>query len=286
MRSVIDEQTGFERQSLNLYLRQEQTSQPADQKQWWGQETRQFLPTMLPTGVAYPKLSITAHYKAGNLNYAQVTFIDKIELLERVPAEAFIIAAPAGTNILDYRGIPRNAVGRPPMGVVSAPVPDVVAHRNRFAPAREPVLKPGDAAPELDVVSWLDAAGKDTRPELGGKIVVIDFWGIGCGPCVAQLPEVNAAARRFAGSKIVVIGLHDKDGKPEQVAELVKQRGLAFPIAIDKPDAAGSGFGATFTAFGISAIPCAVVLDASGGVAYIGQFAGAIETANRLAGGK
>jgi thiol-disulfide isomerase/thioredoxin len=274
-RWVIDEATGFER--LMSYV-------SANGRV--GEETRRFFPTVLPNGIAIPKLSIKVRYHDGNLSSAEVTFIDKVELLESLPADAFVVAAPAGTNILDYRGIPRNERGRgrqASSGVLPVPVPDVVAYRNRFAPAPEPVLKAGDEAPELNVLTWLDAEGKAARPALAGKIIVIDFWGIGCGPCVAQLPEVNAAAKHFADSKIIVIGLHDSSGTLEGVSDFAKKRGLAFPIAIDRPDPKGQAFGATFAAFGVGGIPSCVVIDGAGRVAYLGQFGQAIEVANRLA---
>ena len=274
MRWIIDDATGFERLSSHFY---------GDHKS--GQETRQFFPTPLATGVAVPKLSVRGYYQDAKLQRCEVTFIDKVELLESLPAEVFIVAAPAGTNILDYRGIPVNELGggrRAPSGVVSTMVPDVVAHRNRFAPAGEPVLKIGDEVPELNVLTWLNAAGKADRPDLAGKVIVIDFWGIGCGPCVAQLPEVNAAAKHFADSKIIIVGLHDSSGGLEQVVEFAQKRGLVFPISIDRPDRKSQSFGATFSAFGIVGIPSSVVIDSDGSVAYIGKFQQAIEVANKL----
>ena len=273
-RWVIDDSTGFERVNAVIYGNQKS-----------GRETWQFFPTLLPTGVAVPKLSVLVDYQDAKVQRCEVTFIDKVELLESLPAEAFVVAAPAGTNILDYRGIPVNELGggrRAASGVVSAMVPDVVAHRNRFAPAGEPILKVGDDVPELNVLTWLNAAGKADRPALAGKVIVVDFWGIACGPCVAQLPEVNAAAKHFADSKIMIVGIHDCSGGLEQVVAFAEKRGLVFPIAIDNRDPKSQTFGATFAAFGISAIPSAVVIDGTGRVAYLGQFQQAIEVANKL----
>ena len=33
--------------------------------------------------------------------------------------------------------------------------------------------------------------------QLHGRVLLIDFWGIGCGPCVASLPGVQRAADEF-----------------------------------------------------------------------------------------
>jgi peroxiredoxin len=96
--------------------------------------------------------------------------------------------------------------------------------------------------------------------------------------------RTNAAAKHFTDSKIVIIGLHDGSGTLEGVADFAKKRGLVFPIAIDKPDPMGQSFGATFAAFGMSAIPTCAVIDGAGRVAYLGQFQQGIEVANNLAG--
>jgi peroxiredoxin len=161
-----------------------------------------------------------------------------------------------------------------------------VAYRNRFPLAAEPILKVGDSLPELQLATWLNAAGVAAKPDHADKILLIDFWGTACGPCVAQLAEVNEAARHFADSKIAIIGLHDSSGQSDALIEFVKKRGLEFPIAIDKPAVDGTGFGATFRAFGIDAIPTSVVIDGGGKVAYLGDFTRAIEVADQLAKGK
>ena len=203
------------------------------------------------------------------------------------PPETFILEVPPGTNVIDYRGIPRNEMGQgrqPRMGVVRTSVPDVIAYCTiGGSPLTEPVLKVGDPAPKLDVLSWFGADGQAVTPELTDKIILIDFWGISCGPCVVQLAEVNTAAKHFADSKIAILGLHAGGHDPKKVVEFVKKRDLIFPIAIDNRDPTGRTFGATFAAFGVSGIPASVVIDATGQVAYIGHFQQAIEVARQLA---
>ncbi|TXI10149.1 MAG: TlpA family protein disulfide reductase [Rhizobium sp.] len=273
IRRIIDDSTGLERRvSFSMPSRK------------FARDSWQFFPIVLPTGIAIPKLSIAIDYQNGEPDFRNVVCIASVEVLDKLPADAFVVGAPAGTNILDYRGMSRDGQfqRRAPSGVITADIPDVVAYRNRFAPAAEPVLKPGDKAPDLNVITWLDAAGKADRPDFAGKIVVIDFWGINCGPCIAALPEVNAAAKHFADSEIVVIGLHDSSGTLESVSEFANKRGLVFPIAIDSPDPKQQSFGATCSAFGVRGIPTCVVIDRSGRVAYIGQFDRAIEAANQL----
>jgi thiol-disulfide isomerase/thioredoxin len=121
---------------------------------------------------------------------------------------------------------------------------------------------------------------------LTGKVVLIDFWGITCGPCISQLPEVQAAADRFAGKTkdLVLIGLHESGVTAAELAEFARKRGLLYPLAIDRAEKEEGFFGATFKAYGIRAIPSAAVLDRQGRVAYVGRFGEAIQKAAVLAG--
>lgn len=274
---TIDESTGLERRFAYGYNDKLTV------------DKRQYFPMLLESGIAYPKLSIEAQFQRDDQVRCSVTVIDSVEVLESVPAETFLYTAPAGTHILDYRRIPREELGRgrhPPSGVIAVEVPDVIAHRNRFAPPAEPVLKIGDRMPELKVSTWLTANGMADAPDYAGKVLVIDFWGISCGPCISQLPEVTAAAKHFAGSDIIVVGLHESGGTVEKVSEFAKKRGLPFPIAIDSADVAGRSFGVTFAAFGVSAIPTCAVVDGTGKIAWLGEFAEGIEVAGKLAAQK
>ena len=35
--------------------------------------------------------------------------------------------------------------------------------------------------------------------KIAGKVALVHFWGIECGPCIAHLPEVREAAKHFTG---------------------------------------------------------------------------------------
>lgn len=274
-RSIIDSVTGFVIQDANMKLDRRVT-----------QETRSYFPTLLANGVAAPQLSLTIFYYGESKVRLIVTAVDRIEMIDRLSPDAFIVSAPAGTNVIDYRHETRedqNNGRRAPSGVLYGEVPDIFAYRNQFAPPSPPVLKVGDAAPAFRIESWVNSDGKIDAPNLERKIIVIDFWGIGCGPCVAQLPEVNAAAKHFENLDIAIIGVHTAGVSPDKVVEFVRGHYLRFPHGLDSIDPTRRSFGATHAAFGIPAIPTSVVIDRSGIVTYIGQFNRAIENALQLA---
>ena len=56
----------------------------------------------------------------------------------------------------------------------------------------------------------------------GGKAVLIEAWGIHCGPCLASLPDVEKLAKRYK-DKLIVVGAHSQDGTNDEVMDVVKK---------------------------------------------------------------
>ena len=72
----------------------------------------------------------------------------------------------------------------------------------------------GEAAPTL---GFLDPAGKPvTLASFKGKPVLLNLWATWCGPCVKELPTLDALATREAGRIQVVTLSQDMD--PAKVA--------------------------------------------------------------------
>ena len=68
--------------------------------------------------------------------------------------------------------------------------------------------------------------------ELRGKVVLVDFWGTHCGPCVEELPRVKAAFEKFHAQGFEVIGIScDTDRK--ELEKYVKQHGISWPQYFD-----------------------------------------------------
>ena len=78
----------------------------------------------------------------------------------------------------------------------------------------------GKIVPDFTTNSTLDGS-KFTFSSLRGKYVLIDFWGIWCGPCVAEMPKVKEYATKYA-DKLTVLGIDSGDSK-EKIKEFINK---------------------------------------------------------------
>jgi thiol-disulfide isomerase/thioredoxin len=62
-----------------------------------------------------------------------------------------------------------------------------------------------DAAP-LDVASWVNGQPLSAE-DLQGKVVLLDFWAIWCGPCIATLPHLREWHEKYGEKGLIMVGL-------------------------------------------------------------------------------
>ncbi len=97
----------------------------------------------------------------------------------------------------------------------------------------------GKQAPELQKMKgWINSKTIKLA-ELRGKVVLLDFWGTWCGPCVHAIPKLIDLHEKYGNKGLVIIGIHDdsmnsvKDLEKE-IKKLSKERwdGRKIPFAI------------------------------------------------------
>ncbi|WP_254512319.1 TlpA family protein disulfide reductase [Anatilimnocola floriformis] len=62
-----------------------------------------------------------------------------------------------------------------------------------------------DAAP-LAVEAWVNGAPL-TDGDLKGKVVLLDFWAVWCGPCIATFPHLREWQAEYGDKGLVIVGL-------------------------------------------------------------------------------
>jgi peroxiredoxin len=120
----------------------------------------------------------------------------------------------------------------------------------------------GSAFPEF---AEPDLAGKELAlTSYRGKVVLVDFWATWCGPCVAELPNVVAAYKKYhdAGFEVVGISL-DRAGDREKLVQFTKDHGMPWRQIFD-----GKYWESKLAVkYGIHSIPATYLLDAEGKIA-------------------
>lgn len=94
---------------------------------------------------------------------------------------------------------------------------------------------------------------------LDGKVGVINFWGVWCGPCVAEAPQLQEFHERFADHPDVVFLTIDNDPDPEEVRTWVERNEITYPVLLD------DGY---VSEAGVHAFPTTWFLDRSGRIVY------------------
>lgn len=138
-----------------------------------------------------------------------------------------------------------------------------------------------DAAP-LNVETWIN--GKAIADEdLKGKVVLLDFWAVWCGPCIATFPHLREWNEKYADKGLVMIGLTNyynytwddaanqakraegevpHDQEHVMLEKFAKQHNLHHRFGVTKDRSLSSYYG-------VSGIPHVVVIDQAGKVRMV-----------------
>jgi len=65
---------------------------------------------------------------------------------------------------------------------------------------------------------------------LKNRVVLLEFWGVNCPPCLASMPKLAAWNFEMQSLGLVVIGAHAQNAPPERVQSTALSRGANFTI--------------------------------------------------------
>ena len=120
---------------------------------------------------------------------------------------------------------------------------DLAAYKARYT---------NKATPAFSVT---DINGKTySTANLKGKIVVLNFWFIGCKPCRKEMPQLNALVEDKKNKEVLFIGL--ALDKKESLEGFLRDNNFLYTIIPDAKDIA--------SLFQVTAYPTHVVIDKQG----------------------
>lgn len=97
---------------------------------------------------------------------------------------------------------------------------------------------------------------------LGKKPIVIDFWGIWCGPCIKSIPDLKQAQNDLKGKVNFISVAWDSENKKEQTISFIKKKEMNWIHFFEdrtKNDPAYLNVN-----YGIDSYPTLVLIDADG----------------------
>ncbi len=98
-------------------------------------------------------------------------------------------------------------------------------------PSTDGLLLVGAKAPSWQLTSTLSKT-IDLK-KLKGQVVVLDFWGTWCIPCIRAMPDIQALHDHFKNAAVEVIGISVELNKSADPAGFVKKNNFTYTIALN-----------------------------------------------------
>jgi len=109
-------------------------------------------------------------------------------------------------------------------------------------------------APDFSITTA--EGGQIALEDLRKKVVLLDFWGTWCGPCVESVPSLRDLNKRYAKEPFVILGISSDDDADAWQSFVVKNK-MVWPQYLD-------GDNKIQRAFRVNSFPTYVLIDHEG----------------------
>jgi thiol-disulfide isomerase/thioredoxin/protocatechuate 3,4-dioxygenase beta subunit len=190
--------------------------------------------------------------------------------LSHVPKDLNIVTVMSGGSMMGFQLAADHVIHMPDMNPQNV---------GRYVPFQQYI---GLKAPEIQGARWINSKPL-TLASLKGKIVVLDFWAIWCGPCKEALPQVMKLAAAYPDD-VQVIGIHVTGTEDAKIDAFVKERGLTYPLMVDRKS---KHFGSSVDSYPVNGIPTVIVINREGKIVYAAnEIEGAVDLISKMMSGK
>lgn len=117
-------------------------------------------------------------------------------------------------------------------------------------------IEVGNAAPDFEL--QLLNGEKVKLSSFQGKKVILNFWASWCGPCQAEMPEMQEFHDTYGDETVILaVNMTTTEKNLDVVKNYVKEKGLTFPVLLDETNNVS-------TSYQVYSIPTSYYIDAEG----------------------
>jgi cytochrome c biogenesis protein CcmG, thiol:disulfide interchange protein DsbE len=120
---------------------------------------------------------------------------------------------------------------------------------------KSPKITPAGSEMAVDFTAKnLDA--KDVKlSDFKGKVVLVNFWAVWCGPCQEEIPELVQLYNAYRDKGFVIVGVSDPSDLKE-IKSFVNEHKMNYPVVIDNGDISDE--------YNVSGFPTSFLIDRNG----------------------
>lgn len=86
--------------------------------------------------------------------------------------------------------------------------------------------------------STVDINGNPVTEDIikDSKLVMINFWGPWCGPCVGEMPELEELYENYKDKGLLILGVFSTTDMEDEVRDILDECNTSYPIICSDPN--------------------------------------------------
>lgn len=117
----------------------------------------------------------------------------------------------------------------------------------------------GQDIPSFSLTSF--TGEKVSSEDLKGKAVLLDFWAVWCGPCMASMPKVEALYQKYKDKGLMVAGVMIEENELQPAKLWIEKHKASFTMLVGNEKLKQD--------FKVNGIPLYILIDKSGKISFV-----------------